>query len=187
MRAQLQTWLNAGIRLLQPSKRHPPAPTFMRVAYCTPRQVVLVTTRHQDAETIWPMDWHIPLSLEPKLYGISVNRGSYGAELVRVSGAFVINFVPATWEKIILFCGQTSGRATDKFAAMGLIKEEAETVPAPRLAESLGFLECRVTQAVEAGDHTFFIGEVTHEAFRAAAAQLYHLYGGLAEVAGTYE
>ena len=159
----------------------------MRVAYCTPRQVVLVTARHEDAENVWPIDWHIPLSLEPKLYGIAVNRTGYGAELIRASGVFVINFVPSTWEEAIFFCGRTSGREVDKFAATGLVKEEAESVNAPRLADALGFLECQVEQVVEVGDHTFFVGRVTHQAYRADAPRLHHLYSGLAEVAETFE
>src|SRR6266446_7067472 len=72
---------------------------FMRVSYTVPRQVVLITTRHGSEENVWPMDWHGPLSIQPSLYGIAVNRGSYGAELIRKSGIFVVNFMPASCEK----------------------------------------------------------------------------------------
>jgi flavin reductase (DIM6/NTAB) family NADH-FMN oxidoreductase RutF len=159
----------------------------MRVAYSAPRQVVLVTTRHDGAENIWPLDWHIPLSLEPRLYGIAVNRIGHGAELVRASGVFVVNFVPATWEDVILSCGRTTGRQVDKFKVAGLAKEEAESVSAPRLADSLGFLECQVEQTMEVGDHTLFVGRVMREGFRADAPRLHHLYGGLGPVAQTFE
>ena len=155
-----------------------PESTFMRVAYQAPRQVVLITARHAGAENVWPVDWHVPLSFEPSLYGIAANRNGYGTELVRGSGVFVVNFVPATWEAVILLCGNVSGRAADKFAATGLRKEEAESVSAPRLADSLGALECKVRQAVEVGDHTLFIGEVTHKVLRGDAARLHHLDKG---------
>jgi flavin reductase (DIM6/NTAB) family NADH-FMN oxidoreductase RutF len=164
-----------------------PESTFMRVAYSTPRQVVLITTRHDGTDNVWPLDFHMPLSFEPPLYCIAANRNGFGAGLVRSSGVFVVNFVPATWEQVIFLCGNVSGRETDKFAAAGLRKEEAESVDAPRLAESLGALECRVQQTLEVGDHTLFIGEVTHKIHRADAPRLHHLDVRLRETAPSFE
>jgi flavin reductase (DIM6/NTAB) family NADH-FMN oxidoreductase RutF len=159
----------------------------MRVAYSTPRQVVLVTARHEGVDNVWPMDFHFPLSFEPPLYGIAATRLGYGAELVRNSGIFVVNFVPAAWEKTVFLCGNMSGRTVDKFAAAGLLKEEAESVDAPRLAHSLGALECRVRQTVEVGDHTLFVGEVTRTVFRAEGPRLHHLDVRLKDVAADFE
>jgi flavin reductase (DIM6/NTAB) family NADH-FMN oxidoreductase RutF len=147
----------------------------MRIAYTTPRQVVLITTRHDGVDNIWALNWHMPLSHEPRLYGIAVNPNGYGAQLIRRSGVFVVNFVPATWETAIFFCGNVSGRTVDKFAKTGLRKEEAVSVDAPRLADSLGALECKVRQTIEMGDHTFLIGEVTHMVMRADAPRLHHI------------
>lgn len=164
-----------------------PESTFIRVAYSTPRQVVLITTRHAGVDNVWPLDFHGPLSFEPPFYGIAARRQGYGAELVRDSGIFVVNFVPTTWEKTIFLCGNVSGRTIDKFAVAGLQKEEAESVDAPRLAQSLGALECRVRQSVEVGDHTLFIGEVTRTVFRAHAPRLHHLDVRLKEAAADFE
>jgi flavin reductase (DIM6/NTAB) family NADH-FMN oxidoreductase RutF len=164
-----------------------PESTFIRVAYSTPRQVVLITTRYGGADNVWPVDFHMPLSFEPPLYCIATNRNGYGAGLVGSSGVFVVNFVPATWEQAIFLCGNVSGRETDKFAVAGLRKEEAESVDAPRLAESLGTLECRVQQIMEVGDHTLFIGEVTHRMYRAEAPRLHHLDVRLREMAPFFE
>jgi flavin reductase (DIM6/NTAB) family NADH-FMN oxidoreductase RutF len=186
MRQYLPGWLKR--RLGKAPAHGAPPSSFMRVAYRAPRQVVLLTARHEGAENVWPIDWHTPLSLEPELYGIALNKTGYGTELIRNSGAFVINFVPATWEEQILFCGRTSGRAVDKFAAAGLAKEAAETIDAPRLAEALGWLECRVEQVVEAGDHTFFISRVTLSRFQGVnAPRLHHLDSSLKEIAEEFE
>ena len=159
----------------------------MRVAYSTPRQVVLITVRHDQAENVWPIDWHVPLSFAPELYAIAVNHNGFGTELVRKSGVFVVNFVPATWEQVIFLCGNVSGRTVDKFAKAGLRKEEAESVDAPRLAESLGALECRVRQTIEVGDHTLFIGEVTQKVYRADAPRLHHLDSRLRDTVADFE
>jgi len=164
-----------ALRRLRRMLRRRPVSTFMRVAYTTPRQVVLITTRHEGADNVWPVDWHVPLSFVPDLYGIALNGNSYGAQLVRGSGVFVVNFVPATWENAIFLCGNVSGRNVDKFAAAGLSKEEAESVDAPRLAGSLGALECKVRQTIEVGDHTLFVGEVSHKVLREDAPRLHHV------------
>lgn len=164
-----------------------PESTFMRVAYTSPRQVVLVTTRHDGEDNIWPMDFHMPLSFVPPLYCIASRSGSHGGDMVRSSGVFVVNFVPASWQEVILYCGRISGRQTDKFAGSGLKKEQADSIPAPRLAESLGAIECRVQQVVEVGDHTLFIGEVTHQVLRNNAPRLHHIDVRLKETASTFE
>jgi flavin reductase (DIM6/NTAB) family NADH-FMN oxidoreductase RutF len=164
-----------------------PESTFIRVAYSTPRQVVLITTRHAGVDNVWPLDFHMPLSFEPPLYGIAAMRNGYGTALVRASGIFVVNFVPATWEKTIFLVGNVSGRTTDKFVTAGLSKEEADSVDAPRLADSLGALECRVQQTVEIGDHVLFIGLVTRAVQRPDAPRLHHLDVRLKETAATFE
>lgn len=174
-------------QLLTGSRGGAPPSTFMRVSYFTPRQVVLLTARHEGAQNVWPIDWHIPLSRDPELYGISLGKGGYGSSLVRASGAFVLHFVPMTWEEKIFFCGRTSGRDVDKFAAAEFETEEATTVDAPRLAAALGFIECRVEQMVDVGDHTLFIGRVTHRENRLEGARLHHLDSGLADQATDFE
>lgn len=189
MKEHLPGWLRRPLGRLRRAlgRLRRPKSTFMRVAYSTPRQVVLITTRHQGVDNIWPIDWHVPLSFEPQLYAIAVNRAGYGTQLVAGSGVFVVNFVPASWERAILFCGNVSGRSVDKFAASGLKKEEAKSIDAPRLAEALGSLECRVQRTMDVGDHVMFIGEVTHVAHRADARRLHHLDVQLKDVVAAFE
>jgi flavin reductase (DIM6/NTAB) family NADH-FMN oxidoreductase RutF len=187
IKEHMPQWLRLGLRRLRRWIGGRPESTFMRVAYSTPRQVVLITARHAGAENVWPIDWHLPLSLQPELYSIAVNPRGYGAELVRRSGVFVVNFVPATWEELIFFCGNVSGRDVDKFAKAGLRREEAESVDAPRIADALGVLECKVLQTLELGDHALFIGEVTHKLHRADAPRLHHLDLRLSEVSVDFE
>lgn len=164
------------------SSSNAPPSQFVRVAYHTARQVVLLTTRHETAENVWPIDWHMPLSFEPELYSVALTRGGYGTELIRASGVFVVNFVPADWEEIIFYCGRTSGRDRDKFQEAGLVKEAAVSVDAPRLKDALGFLECEVVKSEEVGDHTLFVGAVRHAQRNGDGLRLHHLDGGLESV-----
>lgn len=168
-------------------KGKPPTSTVTRLAYSVPRQQVLITARHDGTDNVWPIDWHMRLSNVPPIYGICAYRTGHGAQLVRDSGVFVVNFVPATWEDIIMYCGRTSGRDTDKFAGAGLRKEEAESVDAPRLADSLGALECKVQQSIDVGISTLFIADVTHSILRSDAPRPHYLDKRLVPNAADWE
>ena len=133
---------------------------YMRVAYLIPRRVVMVTTRLGSKDNVLPIDWHIPVSFQPKYYAICLESHNHSAHIIRQSGAFVVNFVDATLEEKILLCGRVSGKEADKFALSGLQRSEAQTVNAPVLVEAIGHLECRVTEEKTWGDHTIFVGEV---------------------------
>jgi len=149
---------------------------YMRVAYQSPRKVVMVTTRLDGIDNILPIDWHMPVSFEPKLYAICLESHNHSANTIRRTGEFVVNFVSAALEDKILLCGQTSGRETDKFALSGLGRREALHVKAPVLTEAFGCLECRVTEAREWGDHTVFVGKVLREALdEQNVRELYHV------------
>ena len=56
--------------------------------------------------------------------------------------------------------GIVSGADTDKFVRTGLTPVKAEKVDAPYVGECPVVLECRVSQVVEIGAHTQFIGEI---------------------------
>lgn len=136
---------------------------YMRVAYLTPRKVAMVTTRLDGRDNILPIDWHMPVSFEPKLYAICLENHNHTAETIRQTGEFVVNFVGAALEEKILLCGRASGRNVDKFALSGLGRREARHVRAAVLTEAFGFLECRVSDFREWGDHTVFVGKVLRE------------------------
>lgn len=160
--------------------RRPP-PTFVRVAYCCPRRVVLITVRAGVHADVWPIDWHTPLSVEPQRYGICVYRGGYGAELLQQARCFVVNFVPDAWDKAVLACGNASGRTVDKFALLGLACQDAAKVNAPRLSGALGHLECEVERVEDLGDRLFVIGRVVFADLDAPSPQMFHVSSDVAK------
>lgn len=166
-------WLYAA------THRRPP-PTFVRVAYCNPRQVVLITVRSGGSEDVWPIDWHTPLSVEPQRYGICVYRDGYGTELLRAARCFVVNFVPDAWAQAVFACGNMSGREVDKFARTGLARRAAEAVDAPRLDGSLGWLECEVERILDLGDRLLVVARVRHAALASPGPQLFHISSDVA-------
>lgn len=116
----------------------------------------------------------MPLSFDPPQYGIAINSESYGAELIRKSGVFIVNFVPHDWEETILFCGRASGRNVNKIQEAGLDTEPGRYVVAPRLCGAVGHIECVVIHKIATGDHILFVGKVLDAHEHGAATELYH-------------
>lgn len=135
-----------------------------------PRQAVFITSRETIdhfgkkvvKENIHVCTWHMPSSLSPKTYSISIRKGSLTYELIRTSRAFVVNFMSSTMAKEALYCEKHSGLHVDKFKETGLTKEEAENVDSIRIKEALAWLECEVSQEIDLGDHVIFIGNIVN-------------------------
>ncbi|MBD3355015.1 flavin reductase family protein [Candidatus Woesearchaeota archaeon] len=135
-----------------------------------PRQTVLVTSRDEiesrfspekkTKDNIFTLSWHTQVSHEPELYAISSGKERFSTKLIRKSKVFVVNFMPLKLKKEVLFCGTHSGEHIDKFEETGLEKEEADKVDCARIKQACGYLECKVVNEIEAGDHIIFIGEV---------------------------
>ena len=86
------------------------------------------------------------------------NRLTYSSILERK--AFTVNIPSEIHVNESDFFGITSGKETDKFAAAKLTPIKAQHVDAPFVKEFPLVLECRLTQTVEIGVHTQFIGEI---------------------------
>ncbi len=99
-------------------------------------------------------------SFKPPLIGVGIapRRFSYG--LFKESKDFAVNIPDKTMLRAVQICGSRSGRDVDKFAASGLTKEKAEKIASPLIAECPVNIECVKVKEVEAGDHTWFVGEI---------------------------
>jgi len=142
-----------------------------------PCQTILITTRYKGKDNVMTADWHMPLSFNPMMYAISIGKTRYTLELIKKSRVFVINFMSCRFKDEILYCGTHSGREVDKFLKANLEKEEAETIDAPRIKHSLGYLECKVIKEIETGDHVLFIAEVKKALLKEKGKRLFHLFG----------
>ncbi|MBN2330747.1 MAG: flavin reductase [Candidatus Aenigmarchaeota archaeon] len=142
-----------------------------------PRQVILVTCRHRGKDNIITLAWHMPTSFDPRLYAISIGKTRFSHDMIRDSGNFCVNFMPAEQKKGMEHCGSVSGRNADKFEHSGFGKEECGKIDCPRIKQAIGFLECEVVDSVETGDHTVFIGKVVHSKTKGSGKRLYHITG----------
>ncbi|MBN1677126.1 MAG: flavin reductase family protein [Candidatus Thermoplasmatota archaeon] len=99
-------------------------------------------------------------SFRPPLIGVGIGPRRFSHGLFRESRDFAVNIPNRSMLRAVEICGSKSGKNVDKFEAAGLTREKAERISAPLIAECPVNIECLKVKEVEAGDHTWFIGEV---------------------------
>ncbi len=96
------------------------------------------------------------VSLDPPLVVIAIDRSNESGAAIRGSGRFNVNLLSSDQESISRRFSERSPR-TDPFVEQPFAPDAHGL---PRLSGSLALMGCRVTQAIEAGDHTLFLGAV---------------------------
>ena len=110
------------------------------------------------------INWVSQVSFDPKLVGVGIERTAVTHGLVEAGGCFSLCLIDREDRAIVR-----------KFTKPVEVDLEAHTLNgfpyiervtgAPVLAQSVAFLDCRVSDRLEAGQHTFFVGEVVEAGF----------------------
>lgn len=117
--------------------------------------VVVITFQGADREpTGLTVNSFTSVSLTPALVLFCVHRDSRALTAVEEAGAFAVNILAADQKKL---CRAFAARDTARFA--GLAHRSGAT-GTPLIADSLGYLDCRVHAIVPGGDHAIVLGEV---------------------------
>ena len=106
--------------------------------------------------------WTGTVCSDPPMCSISVRPERHSYQLIRDTGAFVINLTTRRLARATDWCGVRSGRDCDKFREMGLTALPAAEVAAPIVVESPVNIECRVKQVIPLGSHDLFLADVVH-------------------------
>jgi flavin reductase (DIM6/NTAB) family NADH-FMN oxidoreductase RutF len=104
--------------------------------------------------------WAGTFCSNPPTLGIAVRPERFSHSLIAETGEFVVNLPRADQLPLVDYCGNTSGRNVDKWAACGLTPAPASKVGAPLIAECPIALECKVIQRLTPGVHELFIAQV---------------------------
>lgn len=99
-------------------------------------------------------------SFKPPYIAVGIAPKRFSHALFKKSKDFAVNIPDKTLLKQTEICGSKSGRKVDKFEASGLTRLKAEKISAPLIAECPVNIECVKVKEVDAGDHTWFIGEI---------------------------
>lgn len=105
------------------------------------------------------INWVSQISFEPKLIGVGVEATALTHELVEAGGCFSLCLIDREDRSIVRKFTKPVEVDLEARTLNGFEYTEAVT-GAPILVQSVAYLDCRVTDRVAAGQHTFFIGEV---------------------------
>ena len=116
----------------------------------------------------------VSLSLDPPLVGVSVGKDVALHELLRAAGVFGVSILRGDQAGVAAHFA----RGTPPIGLWSGVETRSGVTGALLLSDALAWLECRVSAEHEAGDHTFFVGEVVAlEEGAPAPALVYHEHG----------
>jgi 3-hydroxy-9,10-secoandrosta-1,3,5(10)-triene-9,17-dione monooxygenase reductase component len=121
-----------------------------------PTGVTIVTSRSPDASPCGMTANSVAsVSLHPVLVLVCLDRSASTHGCITEGGAFAISVLSSEDEELARRFAR--GRWRDRFKGIEL--REAVT-GSPILARALAWMDCRVTEVYEAGDHSIVVGEV---------------------------
>jgi flavin reductase len=139
--------------------RHPTPEAFRRTVGLFATGVTVVTTCHEGILHGMTANAFCSISLEPLLVLVSVGREAGMHDLLPRSGTFAITVLAAGQEQeSAWFASPRRPAGTDQFD--GVDWAPAPHSGCPLLTGGLAWLDCRLTDVHEAGDHSLFLGEV---------------------------
>lgn len=113
------------------------------------------------------------VSVNPVLVLVCVEHGADTHGCIVAAGRFAVNIL-----------GEEGGESLSRRFATFEVEDKfrgvafrEESTGAPVLEAALAWLDCRVAQAIEAGDHTVFIGEVVAGDARGGTPLVYYRGG----------
>jgi len=119
--------------------------------------ITVLTCRHAGEVHGMTASAFCSVSLEPPLALVCVGREHRTHAYIREAGVFGLHILDGSMrhlsDRCAGFLGEEGHRLND-------LPHRVEATGAPILEGALGWLDCTLWQAHEAGDHTVFIGEI---------------------------
>ena len=121
----------------------------------------IVTTRDAEKANGCIVNTAIQAASSPNQLCICINKGNYTHDMLLKTGVFTVSVISKEAEfPLYQRFGFRSGREVDKFADYTAYKNAENGVP--YITEGTNaYLAVKVSQTVDLGSHTMFIGEVT--------------------------
>ena len=120
--------------------------------------VTVVTMRDEAGPHGATVNSFTSLSLDPALVLVCLVNQSRSSRIISTSGAFAVNILSNAQQDLGRRFAR-AGRAQGADAFEGVAYRDGAT-GSPLLAGSVAQIDCMLSTAVPAGDHTIFIGEV---------------------------
>lgn len=139
--------------------------------------LTIITSTTPDGPAGFTCQSFASLSLDPALVTFSPARTSSSWPLLRATGRFTINILPAEHQHL---SAQFARSGADKFAG---VNYSLSPLGNPVLDQALAWVDCEFHQEYDGGDHTIVVGSVRSLEARAEAEPLLFYKGAYATVA----
>jgi flavin reductase (DIM6/NTAB) family NADH-FMN oxidoreductase RutF len=136
-----------------------------RVLWSMPSGLYIVGSRAGDRRNGMTLNWATQVSFNPKLIGISVEKTAFTHELIEESRVFSLNLVDREDRAIV----RKFTKPVEVDLGAGTLNDfpfHDGRTGAPILDQATAYVDCEVRQAIDVGDHTFFLGEVVDAGFQ---------------------
>jgi flavin reductase (DIM6/NTAB) family NADH-FMN oxidoreductase RutF len=119
--------------------------------------LLVVTAWHREDAVASTVTWATQCSFDPPLVVVAVKRGTRTFDVVQAAGAFAINVIGAGQQEIASMFFKHVGIEGGK---IGGLPFTTGATGSPILAGLPGYLECKVIEFIDRGDHPLFVAEV---------------------------
>lgn len=118
--------------------------------------IAIITAAHAEGPVGLTVQSFTSLSLDPPLVCFAPAKSSSSYPRIKAAGAFCVNILGEHQEAL---CRVFAQSGADKFAGVGY--DLAPTSRAPRLHDTLAWVDCTLEAEHDAGDHLVVIGRVS--------------------------
>jgi flavin reductase (DIM6/NTAB) family NADH-FMN oxidoreductase RutF len=130
----------------------------------TNHEVYVLTACHGGRENGQIATWIMPATLATGYHRVVavVSRANFTHGLLEASGKFALSLLAVEQKELLPHFGLFSGHDQDKMAGVALERTGAGL---PVIKEAVGWVECKVMDAMEGGDRVIYLADVVDSQF----------------------
>jgi len=122
--------------------------------------VVITTVSEGGVSNAAPFSFNSPVSFEPPLYGFSCHPAHDTWRNIQETSEFVVNVAGKDLGGVMKILEEKFPPDVSEIEKAGLNEDVSDVVKPPRIREAIAWIECKLEQAVELGDHIWITGRV---------------------------
>ncbi|MCX5730724.1 MAG: flavin reductase family protein [Deltaproteobacteria bacterium] len=130
---------------------------FAEVLRKFPLAVSVVTVGRGGSENALTVSWATPVSFDPPMFLVALDRLHYSIDFAKSTKNFAVNLLAEGQERLAGQFARQAMQGEDKLK--GVARREGET-GATILTDAVAYIDCELTNVVEAGDHYLLLGRV---------------------------
>jgi len=133
--------------------------TFREVLGKFATGVTIVTLTNREGSHGLTVNAFSSVSLEPPLVLICIQKNGTSHSALAETNHFVVNILSADQRELADRFADSNLSSAERFRG---IRYQLSAIGIPILGDTLGHLECKIVNEINAGDHTIFLGRADH-------------------------